>query len=106
MTSESRAIEPCLTSNINGTNTFTFRMFYTYIDTQTGERVDNSWIQYLVNEARLKVKWNDKWYDFVIKNRTEDSGGKSVTFTCEDLFVNELSKTGFNLEFDTELENN
>lgn len=106
MTSESRAIEPCLTSNINGTNTFTFKMFYTYIDTQTGERVDNSWIQYLVNEARLKVKWNDKWYDFVIKNRAEDSGGKSVTFTCEDLFVNELSKTGFNLEFDTELENN
>lgn len=106
MTSESRAIEPCLTSNINGTNTLTFKMFYTYIDTQTGERVDNSWIPLLANERRIKLKWKDRWYDFVIKNRVEDSGGKSVTFTCEDLFVNELSKTGFNLEFDTELENN
>ena len=106
MTSLSRALEPCLTQNINGTNTFTFKMYYSYIDTQTGEKVDNSWIPLLVNEARLKVKWKSKWYDFVIKNRVEDSNGKSVTFSCEDLFVNELSKTGFNLEFDTELENN
>ena len=106
MTSECRALEPCLTSNINGTNTFTFKMFYTYIDTQTGKRVENSWIPLLMNEVYLKVHWKDKWYDFIIKNRVEDSSGKSVTFTCEDLFVNELSKTGFNLEFDTELENN
>lgn len=106
MTSLSRALEPSLVSNINGTNTLTFKMYYTYIDTQTGEKVENSWIPLLANERRIKLNWKNKWYDFVIKNRVEDSSGKSVTFTCEDLFVNELSKTGFNLEFDTELENN
>ena len=44
--------------------------------------------------------------DFVIKNISEDSSTKAFTYTCKDLFVNELSKTGFELEFDNELGNN
>lgn len=106
MTAQWRAVEPKLTQNVNGTNTFTFKMFYTYIDTITGERKDNPFQNLLVNERKVKVKWKDKWYDFVIKSCQEDSSGKSVTYTCQDQFINELSKTGFNLEFDNELGNN
>lgn len=106
MTAQWRAVEPKLTQNVNGTNTFTFKMFYTYIDTITGERKDNPFQNLLVNERKVKVKWKDKWYDFVIKNCQEDSSGKSITYTCQDQFINELSKTGFNLEFDNELGNN
>jgi len=28
------------------------------------------------------------------------------SYTCEDAFINELSRTGFNLTFATELQNN
>lgn len=101
-----RAREPKLVENINGSNIFTFKMFYTYTDTITGEKVENPFLKLLVNERKVKVLWKNKWYDLIIKNRQEDSNNKSITFTCKDLFINELSKTGFNLEFSNELMNN
>ena len=106
MTSQIRAIEPHLVENINGTSTFTFKMFYTYYDNITGEKTINPFISLMVNERKVKVYWKNKWYDMVIKGIQEDSNGKSITYTCKDLFIKELSKTGFNLEFDNELENN
>lgn len=106
MTAACRAYEPKLVENINGTNTFTFKMFYVYRDEQTGEKNQNPFLNLLVNERKVKVYWKDKWYDLVIKNIQEDSSGKSITYTCKDLFINELSKNGYNLEFDNELENN
>lgn len=106
MTSQIRVVEPRLVQNINGTNTLTFKLFYTYIDNETGERVKNPFVNLLVNERKVKCLWNEQWYDFIIKGIQEDSSGKSITYTCTDLYVNELSKTGFNLEFDDELNNN
>lgn len=104
ITSPCRAVEPKLTQNINGTRTLTFKMYYTYND--KGETYSNPWQPLLVNERKVKAFWEGEWYDFVIKDCQEDSSAKSVTYVCKDLFINELSKTGFNLEFDTELENN
>ena len=106
MTSQARVLEPKLVRNVNGTNKLTFKLYYTYIDNETGEKVQNPFISLLVNERKVKCKWEDHWYDFVIKNIQEDSNGKSISYTCEDLYINELSKTGFNLEFDQELNNN
>ncbi|MBQ4060601.1 MAG: hypothetical protein IJD46_01115 [Bacilli bacterium] len=106
MTAQWRALEPRLVENINGTNTFTFKMYYTYIDNETGEKVQNPVSKLMVNERKVKVFWKNKWYDLVIKSIQEDSNGKSYTYTCKDLFINELSKTGFNLEFDEKLGNN
>ena len=63
-------------------------------------------MQYLTNERKVKLKYEGKWYDFVIKNISEDSSSKAFTYTCKDLYLNELSKSGFELQFDTELENN
>ena len=106
MTSPCRAVEPKLVENINGTNTFTFKMYYTYTDEFTGEKYTNPFLKMLVNERKVKVKWEDKWYDFIIKNCQEDSNGRSITYTCKDLYITELSKTGFDIVLDTELQNN
>lgn len=106
MTSQARALEPKLVRNVNGTDKLTFKLYYTYIDNETGKRIQNPFTSLLVNERKVKCKWEDQWYDFVIKGIQEDSNGKTITYTCEDLYINELSKTGFSLEFDQKLNNN
>lgn len=104
MTSPIRAEEPKLVQNINGTNVFTFKMRYKY--NIQGETRDNPFLSLLVNERKIKVYWKNEWYDLVIKDCQESTDGKFITYTCKDLYINELSKNGFNLEFDTELMNN
>ncbi len=123
ITAPCRAYEPTLTENINGSNTFTFKMHYKFkedrlieVEEQFGEfarnlkgdgtMYDNPFLSLLVNERKVKVYWKDKWYDFVIKNCQVSSDGKHCIYTCRDSYIAELSKTGFNIEFDTELENN
>lgn len=109
----SRALEPNLVLNVNGTHTLSFKMYLFYIDTLTGERVDNPYVKLLVNERKIKVYWdngqedeNDKWFDLVVKDISEDSDSNTVTYTCEDLFINELGKSGFELNFSDEANNN
>ena len=101
-----RAREPKLVTNTNGTATLTFKMFYNYVDTETGEKKENPFIKLLVNERKIKAKWKNKWYNLIVKGIQEDSNGKTITYTCKDQYITELSKTGFNLEFSNELMNN
>ena len=64
----------------------------------------------MTNERKVKLRVGDisnpKWYDFVIKQIQENSETCAFTYTCKDQFINELSKTGFEIELDSELENN
>ena len=110
MTSPCRAYNPKLVQNVNGTNTFTFDMYMTYKENfvKNGEdkTFTNPFLALLVNERKVKVLWKEKWYDFIIKQCAEDSAQKKITYTCKDLYVNELSKNGYDLEFDSELNNN
>lgn len=113
MTDDSCALEPNLVLNVNGTHTLTFKLYLSYIDTITGERIDNPFVKLLVNERKVKAYWdngqediNDKWYDLVVKDISEDSDSNTVTYTCEDLFINELGKSGFELNFSDEANNN
>jgi len=103
MVSKIRAIEPTMINNVNGTNTFSFKMRHTYTDEITGEKIQNPFLSLLINERKVKVLWKDKWYDMLIKNLDEDSAGKTITYTCEDVFITELSKNGYNLEFSGDL---
>lgn len=66
----------------------------------------NPFISFMTNERKVKLKWKDKWYDFVIKNCQEDSDKTTVTYTCTDAYINELAKNGYGLTFDNELMNN
>lgn len=101
-----RAINPKLVTNVNGSNTLTFTMYYMYWDEITNRLEWNPYMQYLTNERKVKLQYNGEWYDFVIKNISEDSASKAFTYTCKDLFVNELSKSGFDVELSQELGNN
>lgn len=106
MDSPARAVNGKLVRKVNGEVTFTFTMYYRYYDTQVGQLEYNPYIRYLTNERKIKLKYDGEWYDLIIKQVQENSDSKAFTYTCKDQFVNELSKTGFELEFDNELENN
>jgi hypothetical protein len=109
-------VNPKLTQKLNGENTLTFDMYYKYWDDDVQDFVYNPFISYLTNERKVKLRLGPvatsvddnrcEWFDFIIKNVQEKSDTKVFSYTCKDLFVNELSKTGFELELDNELENN
>lgn len=106
MTSLTRAIEPTITRSVNGTITLQFKMHTQFFDSSLGRMIDNPYIPLLVVERVIKLKYKGKWYDLVIKNRTESSNQKMYTYTAKSLHIHELSKNGFDLEFNTELFNN
>jgi hypothetical protein len=106
MLSQSRAIEPTLTRNVNGSKKLTFKMYKKYVDTVTGETIHNPFVDMLVSESKIKLNYNGKWFDFIIKNIVENSSTHLCTYQLEDAFVNELSKNGFNKVLSTELKNN
>ena len=126
MTSPIRVINPKMVSNINGTNVFTFELPSHYYDEESGEFLQNPFVSLLFNERKIKVregalyveKWDDKnekyvsevnkdvkWYDLIIKEVQENSEKKIFTYTAKDQYINELSKTGYELTFDDKLEN-
>ena len=106
MTSPNRAFSPKLTKNVNGEVTFTFSIAHRYFDNDRGEVVFNPFTVYLVNERKVKLYYDRQWYDFIIKNCEESSESDTFTYTCTDLWVNELGKTGYNVELAQELANN
>lgn len=111
MDSPARCVNPKLTEKVNGENSFSFVMYYQYWDNDEQKIVHNPFNKLLVNERKVKVRVGEpgegcQWYDFIIKNVQENSETKAFTYTCKDQFVNELSKTGFELELANELENN
>ena len=112
MTAQHRAMNGKLVQNVNGSNTLTFSMYHKYYDNESGEYVENPFIKLLTNERRVKLRLGNpgdadvEWYDFVIKNVQESSDSKVFNYTCTDLFINELSKNGYSITLDGELENN
>lgn len=106
MESPARAVNGKLVRKVNGEVTFTFTVYYRYYDNQTGQLEYNPFVPYLTNERKVKLKYDGEWYDLIIKQVQENSESKAFTYTCKSQFINELSKTGFELEFDNELENN
>lgn len=107
-----RAMSPKLSSNINGSSTLTFTLYHRYWDDEVEDFLDNPFSKILVNETKIKLRYGAiddpdcKWYDLVIKNIVENSANKGFEYTAKDMFINELSKSGFDLEFSAELENN
>ena len=113
MSAPNRATNVVLTENVNGSKTLTFSMYYKYIDNESGELVENPWINLLTNERKLKLWYGDdpnnkkpeEWYDFLIKDVNESSEEHLYTYTANNFFINELSKIGYDVVLNTELEN-
>lgn len=107
MTYEGRATGIKLKREIKGTNTLTFQMPSKFYDNEKGEFVHNEFVDYLLNETKLKLKYREEWYEFYIKKITEEKKYKAIMYSyeCEDSFINELSRTGYEIEFADELNN-
>jgi hypothetical protein len=87
MLSQSRAIEPQLTRNVNGTKKFSFKMYRYYTDNETGEKVENPFVSWLISERKVKLKYEGIWYDFIIKQINENSANYLYTYQLEDALV-------------------
>ena len=107
-----RAINGKLNQKISGENVLTFELYSHYYDEDSEELLPNPYTGLIFNERKVKLRTGSdgsaetKWYDLVIKDIQKDSERKVYTYTAKDLFINELSKSGFNLEFNIELGNN
>ena len=105
MEAQSRAYNPVFTKTVDGSFTLTFSMVYRYWDFIKEKEVTNFWIPYLVAERKVKLHYNDEWYDFVIKECNESTDNE-FTYTCNSLFTNELGRVGYNITLSTDLGNN
>lgn len=106
MESQSRAIEPQFTRNVNGVKKLTFKMYAKYKDSVTGEDTKNPFIDWLISERKVKLFYENEWHDFVVKNIVENSNTYLYTYQLEDALVQELSKNGFGVVLDAQLMNN
>jgi hypothetical protein len=118
MEGQNRAFEPIFSRNVNGVKKLSFKIYKKYVDTQTGEEVDNPYVPYLISERKVKLEtWeedpehpdehtNSEWHDFIIKNVSENSATHLCTYQLEDALVQELSKNGFGVTLDAKLMNN
>lgn len=103
-----RAVNIKLKREIKGTNTLTFDMPQKYFDSKLGRYVKNELIDELYNEKKVKLNFDGQWFEFYIKSINEKKEFKSImkSFTCQDSFIDELSRTGYEILFDEELYNN
>lgn len=105
MNSSNRVFNPSFTENSNGEKTLEFSIIHNVYNEYTNKKQQNPFIPYLFNERKVKLKYDDEWFDFIIKTSVESSEN-TFTYTCVDANVLELSKQGYNLELATELKNN
>lgn len=103
-----RATKIKLKKELKGTQTLSFQLPSKFFDNELGDYVHNEFCDYLFNERKLKLFHDGKWYEFYIKNISEVQQFKSLmySYTCQDAFIDELSRNGYGITFDTELYNN
>ena len=107
MTGLNKVYNPVFNKKSNGEKTLTFSLKYKYFDPYTGnDGVINPFASLLTNERKVKLHYDNQWYEFIVKEHTESSEEYEWTYTCNDAFVLELSKIGYNITFDSELNNN
>lgn len=92
---------------VKGTSALTFQMPTKFFNSEKGEYEKNQFIDELYNERKLKFFYKGEWYEYYIKQIQEDKQFKSImkVFSCQDGFIDELSRTGYDIEFAPELNN-
>ena len=106
MTAPNRAINPVFTYNVNGEITLTFSIVHRYYDDLKDDYVINPLEKFLINERKVKLFYDNQWYDFVIKSCEESSDSNVFDYTAKGLFVNELGKVGYSIVLSNDLKNN
>ena len=90
----------------NGEKTLSFKIKNKYYDANTGQIEENPFAPYLINERKVKLFYDDEWYDFIIKEAEETTEEYTWSYVAYDAFILELSKNGYGVEFSSELNNN
>lgn len=112
-----------LSEKINGEKTLTFDLPFLIRDNNNTFR--NPFINLIPVESKIKLRDGDpvlnqlgvilteenytgktKWYDFIIKNISENKEENVFSYEAVSSPLNELNKNGYHLEFDNELFNN
>ena len=108
MTYLGRATAIRFITKINGTHELSFQMPDKFFDSELGDFVLNEFNDYVVNENKVKLFYKDQWFELYVKNVKETKHYKSYmkSYTCTDAFIDELSRNGYGITFDTELYNN
>ena len=107
MTGLNKVYDPVFNKKSNGEKTLSFSLKYKYFDPYSGNSdYVNPFAALLTNERKVKLHYDDQWYEFIVKEHTESSDESTWTYNCTDAFVLELSKNGYNITFDAELNNN
>ena len=103
-----KATNIVLKREINGTNTLTFQLPDRYFDSLKGDFVRNEFADLVAPETKLKLFYKDRWFEFFVKKVDDKKQFKSYmkSFTCTDAFIDELSRNGYGITYDTELNNN
>ena len=105
-----KAIDPIFYTKIDGTHELTFELPKYYFDENTGEKVFNELTDLLVNKCKILLRFPDEGEDYylVINERADEEkdGQFKYTYSCNDAFIEELSKTGYGLVFDDDVEGN
>ena len=70
-TFEGRAYNINLVQNINGMNTLTFSIPKKYFDRKEGKMVKNHLPDMIWNKNKIKLKYKDKWFTFIVNDRVE-----------------------------------
>ena len=105
-----KATKPIFYSKIDGTHELSFSLPAYYLDENTGAIIDNELIDYISNKDRVRLKkWNSKKNDYDFFSLTvntkvdkDDKGLLIYEYTCTDSFIEELSKTGYEIAFHDE----
>ena len=106
MVSLNKVTEPTLKENVSGELTLTFSLPFRYFDEKADEIIQNPLYPLLINERKIKLFYNNKWYDFIIKECEENKEENNFIYTIKNLYINELSKQGYDITFAPELNNN
>lgn len=103
-----RATNIVLKREIKGTNTLTFQLPDRYFDSLKGEYVRNEFADLIAPETKLKLFYKNRWFEFFVKKVDDKKQFKSYmkSFTCTDAFIDELSRNGYGIIYDTDLYNN
>ena len=87
MTGLNKVYDPVFNKKANGERSLTFSLKYRYFDPYTGEETINPFAALLTNERKVKLHYDEKWYEFIVKEHTESSDELTWTYTCNDAFV-------------------
>ena len=77
-TFEGRAYNINLTQNINGMNTLTFSIPKKYFDRKEGKMVKNHLPDMIWNKNKIKLKYKNKWFTFIVNDRVERREDKKI----------------------------